>query len=452
MGGAAAAPRPGRHPLWAWLVPCALWGLTPAAASAAPDKPPVAAAPTPAPAAKPAAPAAAGATKASAPAGAGVTKASAPAAAGATAAGMVADPFASAEKPAAPAPPVAPKPPYEDLLKAATPIRDLATLIEPLYARCEDRDDVPRRQCETIRGALLERLRGRTFVALADMAPDISPYDATAKEIDLEVSGCLACKAPPLVSGQPRYLVTRPPRQEGGRVVSAALATHQIDAPTKVQADRFLERVAPRLQVQHIFRVGAPFGEPTTADKAQGRPGDAGKLGAVKSPAAKAPLPVKAEAEGAALLGVSIIPVAHRVYDRCTGTVTASSHPSLGPARVVADRSCPKRGSEELSQAELQQEAQRAALPERLSSRQVEEALQPVQERIHDCYTEYREVSGTAKVQLTLGTEGKLTNIVLAPPFDKAEIGMCLRVQIKSATFPRFRGDPMKIDYAFQVN
>lgn len=340
------------------------------------------------------------------------------------------DPFA-AEKAA----PAAPKVLFEELLKTATPVRDLATLIEPLYARCDEKDDLPRRQCETMRGLLLARLRDRTFVATSDVAPELSPYDASAKEIDMEISGCLACASPPVVAGQPRYLTVRPPKQEGERVRAPALTNHQIAAATKVQADRFLERVAPRLTVQHIFRIGQPFGE---AEKIDAKP--------------DAKPDAKADPKAAALFGVSIVPVAHRVYDRCTGVVAASSNPVAGPAKVVADRSCPRRGAEELSQAELVQAERRAALPERLSSRQVEEVLQPLQEKVHECYVEYREPSGTARVALTLGGEGKLTGVVLQPPFDKAEIGICIRSQIKSATFPRFRGEPMRIDYAFQVN
>ena len=38
----------------------------------------------------------------------------------------------------------------------------------------------------------------------------------------------------------------------------------------------------------------------------------------------------------------------------------------------------------------------------------------------------------------------QLTQVTLPPPFDKADIGLCLRSQIRSAVFPKFRGSPMK--------
>src|SRR5689334_20393731 len=65
-------------------------------------------------------------------------------------------------KPAAPAVPaapiVAPAPPaptsYDELLKGAVPAKDLTSLLEPLYARCDDGDALHKRQCEGTRAYL----------------------------------------------------------------------------------------------------------------------------------------------------------------------------------------------------------------------------------------------------------------------------------------------------------
>ncbi len=337
---------------------------------------------------------------------------------------VVADPFA--QKPGDPAMKDRPPQPvqsFEDLLKDAIPATDLATMLEPLYGHCDAKADVPRRQCEGVRGFLLEHLRRHTFVAVSDSVPDTTPYDASAKEIDMEVSGCLACVSPPVVAGEVRYVSTRPPqRVVAGRAIGVLLDSHQLPMDTKVRADRFLERVVPRLRVQHVFRVGTPFGEETSG------------------PA------------GGTYKGVSIVSVAHRVYDRCTGQVIASAPASVAAVKVAPDKSCPKKGDEELSQAEMVVASQNALLPEHLTSKQVEGSLAPVQDKIHDCYVEFEELGGTVRVQLALNGEGKFTQIILAPPFDKAAIGLCIKSQIKTASFPRFRGEPMKIDYAFRVN
>lgn len=70
---------------------------------------------------------------------------------------------------------------------------------------------------------------------------------------------------------------------------------------------------------------------------------------------------------------------------------------------------------------------------------------------MHECYVEFGEPSGTAKVSLVIGPEGKLTQVQLPSPFDKADIAVCLRSQLKSAVFPKFRGSPMKFEYVYQV-
>lgn len=327
---------------------------------------------------------------------------------------------------------------FEELAKEAVPAKDLTALIEPLYARCDDGDELHRRQCEGARTYLLDYLHSHTFIADADIQPETSPYDATAKQVDMEVPGCVACVAPPRIAGEPRYLVTRPPQRiVNGRAQVAPVASHEIAIADRVHADRFVERVVPRLRVQHVFRIGAPFGDTAS----------------VASPAsASAPAKSPAPGTGAAAKGVLLSSLGHRVYDRCTGEVTAAIPPSTSKVAVKPDRSCPKQGSEELSQAELKEAARLAALPERLTPRQIDQVLAPVQTRIHECYVEFGEPSGTAKVQLTIGHGGKLTQINLPAPFDKADIGLCMRAQLKAATFPKFRGGAMSIDYVYQVN
>ena len=332
---------------------------------------------------------------------------------------------------------------FDELLKDAVPVKDLATLIEPLYAKCEDSDALGRRQCEGTRGYLLDYLKSHTFVADADVQPDTTPYDAVAKQVDMEVPGCIACKYPPTVAGEPRFVTTRPPqRVVDGRAQVQPVASHEIALPDRTNADRFVERVVPRLRVQQVFRFGVPYGDVAAAPVAPAKGG---------SPASKvAPAPTAAMV--AAAKGVLVVLLGHRVYDRCTGQVAAASPEQASPVRVVPDRSCPPKGSEELSQAELRRAEDFAALPERLLPQQIDQVLAPVQAKIHECYVEFGEPSGTAKVALTIGSAGKLTAVSLMPPFDKADIGVCMRSQLKSTTFPKFRGAAMNVDYVYQVN
>ena len=104
-----------------------------------------------------------------------------------------------------------------------------------------------------------------------------------------------------------------------------------------------------------------------------------------------------------------------------------------------------------MSQAEIKKQQEILALPEQLSPREIDRVLAPIQARVHECYVEFGEPSGTAKVSLVIGPEGKLTQVQLPSPFDKADIAVCLRSQLKSAVFPKFRGSPMKFEYVYQV-
>jgi hypothetical protein len=346
-------------------------------------------------------------------------------------------PDAFANVPAAPTAKVAAPASFDELLKDAVPVKDLATLIEPLYAKCDDGDALIRRQCEGTRGYLLDYLKSHTFVADSDVQPETTPYDTVAKQVDMEVAGCVACKYPPTVAGEPRYVTTRPPQRIAeGRAIVQLVASHEISLPDRTGADRFVERVVPRLRVQHVFRFGSPYGEAAPV-----------KTASVAGKAPAAPL-----APAVATKGVQIVPLGHRVFDRCTGQIAAASPEQAMPVRVTPDRSCPPKGSEELSQAELKRAEEFAALPERLLPHQIDQVLAPIQAKIHECYVEFGEPSGTAKVAVTIGGAGKLTAISLAAPFDKADIGVCMRSQLKTAVFPKFRGGAMNVDYVYQVN
>ena len=357
-------------------------------------------------------------------------------------AGMV-DAFATApaqaQAAAAPSGPAS----FDELVKGAVPIKDVATLIEPLYARCDDADALARRQCEGEKTYLLDYLKAHTFVADADVQPETTPYDAAAKQVDMEVPGCLYCKDAPVVAGEPRYLTTRPAQRlaqdaGGTRAVVPPVASHEISIEDRTKADRFVERVVPRLRVQHVFKIGLPYGDAPAAIAPAAKPA---------AGAAATPPP----AQLAQLKGVLITSLGHRVYDRCTGQIAAAAPKVASPVKVKPDRTCPITGAEELSAAELKKQAEIDALPERLMPREIDQVLAPIQAKMHECYVEFGEPSGTAKVSLTIGGEGKLTGLVLPSPFDKADIGVCLRSQLKSAVFPKFRGGPMNVEYVYQV-
>ena len=100
------------------------------------------------------------------------------------------------------------------------------------------------------------------------------------------------------------------------------------------------------------------------------------------------------------------------------------------------DPACPKKGTADLSAAELKKAAEHAALPERLTPRQIDSVLAPVQSRIHECYMEFGEPLGCGQGRGDDRWRGQADDDPLPSPFDKADIGVCIRSQLKQTAFP----------------
>jgi hypothetical protein len=302
---------------------------------------------------------------------------------------------------------------FEEALSGARPVTtaELAELVEPLFADCKrPDDDLAARQCASVRDWLVGQLRDETFVDVGDdSAIALGPFDAGAKQVELEVEGCLACKQPIPIGERTRFITTRVPKSiKAGRVAGLEVGFHELPFKDAGEAAVWRSERAPRLKAQFVFRVGPVW-----------------KSGNFE--------------------GVTFIPVAHRVIDKCNGKVFASEPPSTGDAAPMRDGTCP----EELSDAE-RRAREEAALPDQLSPKQINLAMAPMKLRVRDCYREF-EATSPASVRLVVERDGKIDNVAVLPPYDKTPAGYCIRNQIRAMSFPRFRGDKMIINYAFTL-
>lgn len=291
---------------------------------------------------------------------------------------------------------------------------DLAQLFDPLFADCKRDDDVSARQCVQVRDYLIERLRNDTFWTIGDdSAISWAPYDPSEKKLELDVQGCIACTRPLTIEGKMKFVSTRVPKAiKAGKVAGLDVKFHDVPQPDEKSAAAWQKKMQPRLRVQWVFRVG-PVWKSGAGDKAYE--------------------------------GVTFIPVAHRIFDKCNGKVIASDPPSSGNAVAMKDASCPDELTDEQKrQAELD------ALPVQLSPKQINQTLSQARDRVRDCYAEFQ-VAGTAVVKLHVDTEGKIEYINLTPPFDKTPTGYCIRTALKGTMFPRFKGEKMLITYPFQL-
>jgi hypothetical protein len=301
---------------------------------------------------------------------------------------------------------------FEEAASAARPVRDLGDLVEPLFVDCKSDDDLEARQCQAVRDWLIETRAGETFVGFGDEAAlSFAPYDASEKKLQLEVSGCLACGKPLKLEGddRPRFVTTRVPKSiRAGHAVGLEVGFDEVTIDDEAAAQKWQKKMGQRLRVQFVFKLGATW-----------------KSGTFE--------------------GVTFVPIAHRVVDRCTGKVVASDPPSTTDAQATPDEHCPV----ELTEAErLAQEE--AGLPEQLTNIDINMAMAKLRSRVHDCAAEF-EVAGTAVARLVVLKSGKFESITMQPPFDKTPTGYCLRTAIQSVTMPRFRGAKMIINYPFQL-
>jgi hypothetical protein len=314
---------------------------------------------------------------------------------------------------------------FEDLLKSARPIRsgaELERVLDPLFAECAHDSDLDARQCAGVQQFLAAELRGETLVAAGDSAAlSWSPYDPSSKHVELDVQGCIACAHPIPIGNKERFVTTRVPKAiKGGKATGLDVAFHEVAFPDPKTAARWEKQFAPRLRVQFIFKIG-PLWKSGTA--------------------------------GQTYEGVSFVPIAHRIYDACNGQVAISDPPSQAPVPVsreeVAALKCPS-AIEDLSPEERRNREEWEALPNQLSRQDVERAMAPIQQKVHDCYVEFEE-RGMVTARMTVDGAGKVDEVTVLAPFDKTPTGYCVKTAIRSAEMPRFRGDKMQITFPFYL-
>lgn len=80
--------------------------------------------------------------------------------------------------------------------------------------------------------------------------------------------------------------------------------------------------------------------------------------------------------------------------------------------------------------------------------RKVLEGLQP---KMRQCFKRFQ-IAGTAEVSVIVAPTGKLTNSSLKGDFLGTPTGTCVLAQVKTASFPKFKGSPMSITFPFNLH
>ncbi len=333
----------------------------------------------------------------------------------ASAAGLGAEPV----EVKAPAADVAPRVAFDELWDSAKPVNsgDLARMVEPLVSECPADQELSSRQCRSVRDWALSHSGDVSYRTLGDgNSIRVSPYDPARKLRTVEFFGCIACSAPVDVDGRPVWVSSEDPESmKSGKPSLPVWSSFTVSLVDVKASDRFEKEVAPQLRAQLVFQPEA-------------------KWSVEKS------------------IGVRVKLLGYRVYNRCTGEVFLLDPHTPKPYAKIArepDASCPA----ESDPAEVARRKQAAhdALPETLSIAQVEKSLGALKSQMHACFVHF-ERGGTITIKMTILGEGKFESLELAPPYDKEPIGDCVLTALKTAKFPPFKTDKIKLTYPMMLH
>ncbi len=275
--------------------------------------------------------------------------------------------------------------------------------------------ELEKRQCEAVRDARKQSIAGATYLAEAEPGSvSVGSFDAKTKSLSLTIRACLACAKPVDAGSTPLVIIGGAPTPDHGSIVSAPLTTAHIKLASPTDAKKFTSEVAPRLRTEILFQLG---------DK-----------------------PTRWKAGGAQ--GYQVTIAGYRVVDPCTGAVYAAS-PKSGT--VAPDkRACGDQPAEEAKADDDTPDAAPAApeLPQRLSSDQIRDALQPARDAARKCYEAFG-IAGTARFKITISNEGEVVGLRQSGDFAGTPTGECVAKAVKKSVFPKSQKAQTSIDYPF---
>ncbi len=90
-------------------------------------------------------------------------------------------------------------------------------------------------------------------------------------------------------------------------------------------------------------------------------------------------------------------------------------------------------------------------LPDQLKNSDIQGGLAKVKGKASACYAQYN-VPGLVTISLTIGPGGRVQSASPTGKFSGTPTGECVARAVKSASFPRFKGPPMSIEYPFMLS
>ncbi len=347
---------------------------------------------------------------------------------------------------------------FEEATRTAAAAPELDALVAPYLDDCaKARREIDRARCRGMQ-AVQDKLPRRTYVTVVDSpnVVNVSSYDAAIKGFRVHLMGCLTCEKPLAVpGGQKRFVTLKVPDTHAtsfGNASRLADATVSFDSVPEARA--WEAKVRPQLRAEFVFR------------------------------------PTARSWSYKAHKGVAFVPVASRIFDRCTGEVIYSSPRSTAKVEVPEDVDGCKPGPATASQAAgpegkpVVQVAQNGksdgkpagmiagkpgkpgkegaataapdpmtagtasggrdkegldGRPEKLGFSEITQALRPVQPSLRVCDTRFR-TRGSVDLEFDVPGHGGAPQAVRARgQLGGTEVARCLLDAVRKAHFPQFQ-------------
>jgi hypothetical protein len=123
----------------------------------------------------------------------------------------------------------------------------------------------------------------------------------------------------------------------------------------------------------------------------------------------------------------------------------------LGKAVGGKDLSSPKSESSGGSRERSAPEAGTENLPEQLKPSDIQRGMQGIKPRVMNCYAQYN-VPGMVSVTVTINPSGRAASVQVTGKFAGTPTGTCVASAVKGASFSRFKGQAMSVEYPFMLS
>lgn len=318
---------------------------------------------------------------------------------------------------------------YEALEKKSVRASVLKRILYPFVATCDrEKDHFGRLFCSALNERLKAQHQSKIYRSVFEpdgAGPLVVEYEKKdVPTLKLSVKGCLTCDKPMLAReggdvSKARFFVFKMPQdikvnRGKGQLYDFGdieMASYEAKLPAKMTREKFDKKVRPFLRLELLYR-------PVAGTEMVGR-------GRYKHGVINFEL------------------VGHRVYDKCSGVVYGGS-PEVAESYKVDknDLSCP--------QNQPKKPVKKVKLPSALPQNKVKAIMAGLADDLGVCYQQFG-TTGNVPADIVVDPSGKVKHAKVVGNLADTPAAQCVERLIKDLTFPKFRGDAVRLQWPLSL-